>query len=149
MLLAKFTELYAFFEKFWVFSVKQQAQSGDQFLLFGVQDINFEFALFIVITKNLDGFPSVLVLAEAWGQCVGFLWPLRTMVKPLLDCSVTVPCVVAWQCFYGHHIWIVENLVFFLQDGESLSCGLVLVDFAFVFRQKRGLFDDMFVNFTS
>ena len=80
MLLAKLAEFHTFLEKFWVFSIEKEGQSGNKLFLLGVNYIHFEFALLFVIAEDFDRLPGILFLAETRGNSMGFIWPLRAVV---------------------------------------------------------------------
>ena len=80
MLLTKLAVLHTFLEEFWVFSIKEEGQSGNKLFLLSVNYIHFEFALLFVITEDFDRLPGILFLAEARRNSMGFIWPLRTVV---------------------------------------------------------------------
>ena len=76
------------------------------------------------------------------------MWLIRAysaVLKPLFNGSVLVPGVIARQSFDWEHIGVVENFILAVEDGESLSGSLVLVNHLVIVGQEGGLFDDMLV----
>ena len=73
------------------------------------------------------------------------VWTDSAILQPFFNCSVLVPGVIARQSLDREHVGIVENFILAVEDGESLSGGLVLVDHLVIVRQEGGFFDDMLV----
>ena len=76
------------------------------------------------------------------------MWLIRTysaVLQPFFNGSVLVPGVIARQSLDREHVGIVENFILAVEDGESLSGSLVLVDHLVIVRQEGGFFDDMLV----
>ena len=76
------------------------------------------------------------------------MWLIRAysaVLQPFFNGSVLVPGVIARQSLDWEHIGIVENFILAVEDGESLSGSLVLVDHLVIVRQECGFFDDMLV----
>jgi len=59
--------------------------------------------------------------------------------QPLLWGAILVPCIVARERLNWRHRCVVENLIFFLNDGKGLACGLVLIDACVVLWQEGSL----------
>ena len=65
------------------------------------------------------------------------MWLIRAysaVLQPFFNGSVLVPGVVARQSLNWEHIGIVENFVLAVEDGESLSGSLILVDHLVIVR---------------
>ena len=85
----------------------------------------------MVISQNLNWFPTVLISLVNGGEGMGLVWFWEAVVHPLLDGLVFIPGVVPGENFYSRHLRLVEDFVLFVKEGDCLLGGEVFVNARF------------------
>ncbi len=74
---------------------------------------------------------------------------LTAVLQPLFDSPVLVTSIVARQRLHRKHTWVIENFIFFVQNGQRFLCCLVFIKVAFSLGYECSLLNNKLVLFNN
>lgn len=90
-----------------------------------VGDLDLEFIRNKVVALDKDGPPRVFAVGEAGGNGVRLIRTHLTVLKPLFNCAVLIPSIVAGEGLLRRRVHVLEDLILALKDGDGLNSQLV------------------------
>jgi len=130
------------FEFLRIFIKEEEGETSNELLLAGGAHLDSILLLLCNELKNLNRLPAVLVALVDRGEGVGLAGFVHAFFNPLLWVLVFFLGVISGQDFDTGHVRLIEDLVFFIQEGNGLSGSLVFIDTSLCLVEEGLLLDN-------
>jgi hypothetical protein len=92
-------------------------------------DLNFEFALLVLIRENFDRFPAVLITLVNRAESMSLTRLFTAKSYPFLDRLILLPGIVTSEDLDSWKIGCVKDFILFVQKSYGVFGGLIFVDY--------------------